>query len=71
LKNKNQKRWLNRRQFAETITAATIGYKAKQIAWAAAPAQRKVFLVPNFHPASCGWLTVFSRERVCHASYLA
>src|ERR1700753_742108 len=32
---------------------------------------RDVFLVPNFHPASCGWLTTFSRERVyCANSYL-
>jgi alpha-mannosidase len=32
---------------------------------------REVFLVPNFHPASCGWLTTFSRERVyCANSYL-
>ncbi len=23
-----------------------------------------VCIVPNFHPASCGWLTNFSRERV-------
>lgn len=33
--------------------------------------KRKVYLVPNFHPASCGWLTTFSRERVyCANSYL-
>ena len=32
---------------------------------------REVFLVPNFHPASCGWLTTFSKERVyCANSYL-
>jgi alpha-mannosidase len=31
---------------------------------------RKVYVVPNFHPASCGWLTDFSRERVyCANSY--
>ena len=29
------------------------------------------FVVPNFHPASCGWLTNFSNERVyCANSYL-
>src|ERR1039458_135170 len=29
------------------------------------------FIVPNFHPASCGWLTNFSNERVyCANSYL-
>ncbi len=41
-------------------------------ALAAAPAQtrRPVFIVPNFHPASCGWLTNFSMERVyCANSY--
>lgn len=32
---------------------------------------RAVFLVPNFHPASCGWLTDFSTERnYCAYSYL-
>jgi len=31
---------------------------------------RSVFIVPNFHPASCGWLTNFSKERVyCANSY--
>jgi hypothetical protein len=30
-----------------------------------------VYLVPNFHPASCGWLTDFSTERnYCANSYL-
>ncbi len=31
---------------------------------------RRVYIVPNFHPASCGWLTNFSMERVyCANSY--
>ena len=31
-----------------------------------------VYIVPNFHPASCGWLTTFSKERVyCVNSYLS
>jgi alpha-mannosidase len=35
------------------------------------PAVREVFVVPNFHPASCGWLADFSKERVyCANSYL-
>lgn len=41
-------------------------------ALAAAPAQarRSVYVIPNFHPASCGWLTNFSMERVyCANSY--
>jgi len=33
-------------------------------------AGRSIFVVPNFHPASCGWLTNFSKERVyCANSY--
>jgi alpha-mannosidase len=32
---------------------------------------RQVFVVPNFHPASCGWLTDWSTERnYCANSYL-
>ena len=35
-----------------------------------APAPAEVFIVPNFHPASCGWLTDFSTERnYCANSY--
>jgi alpha-mannosidase len=34
-------------------------------------AAREAFIVPNFHPASCGWLTTFSKERVyCANTYL-
>ena len=30
-----------------------------------------VYIVPNFHPASCGWLANFSKERIyCANSYL-
>jgi alpha-mannosidase len=52
---------LNRRQF--------IGAAASLLPlWGAAG--RKVYIVPNFHPASCGWLTNFSKERVyCANSY--
>jgi alpha-mannosidase len=32
---------------------------------------KEAFIVPNFHPASCGWLTTFSKERVyCANTYL-
>ncbi len=32
---------------------------------------KHVYVVPNFHPASCGWLTDFSKERnYCANSYL-
>jgi len=35
------------------------------------PYSGPVFVVPNFHPASCGWLTDFSTERnYCAYSYL-
>lgn len=37
----------------------------------AAEPTRAVFVVPNFHPASCGWLTDWSTERnYCANSYL-
>jgi alpha-mannosidase len=43
---------------------------AATLAAARAQNQRTVFVVPNFHPASCGWLTNFSQERVyCANSY--
>ena len=36
-----------------------------------APLPKQVFVVPNFHPASCGWLTNWSKERnYCANSYL-
>ena len=63
---------LNRRQFV-TATGAVAGWllAKRSRAQSLAAASREVFLVPNFHPASCGWLTTFSRERVyCANSYL-
>jgi alpha-mannosidase len=37
----------------------------------APPAPVQVYIVPNFHPASCGWLTNWSLERnYCANSYL-
>ena len=31
-----------------------------------------VYLIPNFHPSSCGWLTTFSTERnYCANTYFA
>lgn len=62
---------LNRRQFVSTLAAAAVaaGVRAPAIAQPEEP--EKVFIVPNFHPSSCGWLTTFSRERVyCANSYL-
>jgi alpha-mannosidase len=61
---------LNRREFIAALTAAAIVGTAEGVAQTLSGA-RKVFIVPNFHPASCGWLTTFSRERVyCANSYL-
>lgn len=63
--------FLNRRQFVTAMTATAIGAGLKIPARAQEAEPREVFLVPNFHPASCGWLTTFSRERVyCANSYL-
>ena len=62
---------LNRRQFLTALTAAALGSSLKVPASAQSEKTREVFIVPNFHPASCGWLTTFSRERVyCANSYL-
>jgi alpha-mannosidase len=53
---------LSRREFLAAATAVGL---------AAATEPAEVFVVPNFHPASCGWLTTFSKERVyCLNSYL-
>jgi alpha-mannosidase len=58
-----------RREFM-VVTAGAVGGSALH-AQSPARAKRKVYLVPNFHPASCGWLTTFSKERVyCANSYL-
>ncbi|MBN2579789.1 MAG: hypothetical protein JXB10_12440 [Pirellulales bacterium] len=50
-------------------------YEAKIKAELLAPLQalhRTVMVVPNFHPASCGWLTDFSTERnYCGYTYLS
>jgi len=60
----------NRREFVAGLAAAVVAGKLK--AEALAEAAREVFIVPNFHPASCGWLTTFSKERVyCANSYLS
>ena len=62
---------LNRREFVAALAAATVGVAVKAGAQPVEAGPRSVFLVPNFHPASCGWLTTFSRERVyCANTYL-
>jgi alpha-mannosidase len=70
-KDKPQRGALNRREFMAALSAAAISLAAESAAQTGGSGPRKVFLVPNFHPASCGWLTTFSRERVyCANSYL-
>src|SRR5258708_38558973 len=60
---------MTRREFVGALVAASLILPFSSSA--SLPAQRKVYLVSNFHPASCGWLTTFSRERVyCANSYL-
>lgn len=63
---------LGRRRFLSLVGALGLGGLADDGQAENAPEHRRsVFLVPNFHPASCGWLTTFSKERVyCANSYL-
>ena len=66
------KSW-NRREFlvAMSLAAAAGVAPAESLAPAGAK-KRDVYIVPNFHPASCGWLTTFSKERIyCANSYLS
>ncbi|MBZ5561607.1 MAG: hypothetical protein LAP13_04220 [Acidobacteriia bacterium] len=66
---------INRREFLAGVAGATAGSisllscNSSKSTTEAAPLEG--FIVPNFHPASCGWLTNFSNERVyCANSYL-
>jgi alpha-mannosidase len=62
---------LSRRAFVTAVAAASVLSSAGANAEPTRRGKRKVYLVPNFHPASCGWLTTFSKERVyCANSYL-
>jgi alpha-mannosidase len=66
---------ISRRQLLKSVVGGIGGLtlsscRRKQGQAVQAPAE--AFLVPNFHPASCGWLDTFSEERVyCCNSYLA
>src|SRR5512146_3330123 len=67
----NRDHALSRRRFLGLLAAAAGTGVASAPGVAAAESKRGVYIVPNFHPASCGWLTTFSRERVyCANSYL-
>jgi alpha-mannosidase len=60
-----------RRGFLAGVAASGLVVLAPENAEAYSDEKRPVYLVPNFHPASCGWLTTFSKERVyCANSYL-
>jgi len=59
--------------------AGLAGTAAGSLAWlsgcrregTSAGPPKEAYIVPNFHPASCGWLTTFSKERVyCANTYL-
>jgi len=70
----NSSQTISRRDFLLGISAGTlcaVAADAKGVNPPDEPSPMDVYLVPNFHPASCGWLTNFSRERVyCANSYL-
>lgn len=66
---------VNRRDFMASLAgaaAASLPFTSCGRGRSAAEAgPLEAFIVPNFHPASCGWLTNFSNERVyCANSYL-
>jgi alpha-mannosidase len=66
---------ISRRKFLATIAGAASGGGAVTSCQGPrqSPSGRAVeaYIVPNFHPASCGWLDTFSMERVyCCNSYL-
>jgi len=71
-KRKREKRWSRREFVAGIATVAVSGLaRAQGIGKTTSLVNREMFLVSNFHPASCGWLTNFSKERVyCANSYL-
>ena len=54
---------VSRREFLLAGTALALSCRG---AYGPLPenAPQEAFIVPNFHPASCGWLTNFSKERV-------
>ncbi len=55
---------------ASLLSRRTFVASAALLASGAETPRRTLYIVPNFHPASCGWLTNFSKERVyCANSY--
>ncbi|MFC5865477.1 glycoside hydrolase family 38 C-terminal domain-containing protein [Acidicapsa dinghuensis] len=74
MKKSQHPKW-NRREFvAGAATLVFSQYAPAQLASNKGenPHGRDVYIVSNFHPASCGWLADFSKERVyCVNSYLS
>src|SRR5882724_3710860 len=72
-RRKKDRRWSRREFVAGMATVAASGLAhARGRSKAADVKERDVYIVPHFHPASCGWLTTFSKERVyCANSYLS
>jgi alpha-mannosidase len=66
---------LNRREFfAGAATLALSRWVPAELPGqnAISTGGQDTYIVPNFHPASCGWLTTFSKERIyCVNSYLS
>lgn len=67
--SQGKRKALSRREFL--LLAGTCGSAVVVAGTQPSTIRREVYIVPNFHSASCGWLTTFSRERVyCANSYL-
>ena len=75
MKNRKGTTRFNRREFvAGAAVVALSRWSSAELPGKdkASSGGRDVYIVPNFHPASCGWLTTFSKERVyCVNSYLS
>jgi hypothetical protein len=70
-KNASQSHFKERRFSRRSFLAASLAFPwlVQKVLGEPTPG-RMVYVVPNFHPASCGWLTNFSKERVyCANSY--
>lgn len=62
---------ITRREFAASLASSVLLSRGIAAPQPDAKKARGVYIVPNFHPASCGWLTTFSKERIyCANSYL-
>jgi alpha-mannosidase len=75
MKKRRRTTRFNRREFVAGAATLALGRWAQAELSAGkevSKSGRDVYIVPNFHPASCGWLTTFSKERVyCVNSYFS